>query len=74
VSRYLKLANWSKAHWTRLSEFAGVTSECRFTGSGHVAEPECASKRATTGNALTDRYARYIEIQAEIEDKRQTSF
>ena len=53
-------------------EFAGVTSECRFTGCRHVAEPDCAVKALLqTGKLSQDRYARYIEIQAEIEDKRK---
>lgn len=53
-------------------EFAGVTSECRFAGCRHVAEPDCAVKALLqTGELSQDRYARYIEIQAEIEDKRK---
>lgn len=53
-------------------EFAGVTSECRFTGCRHVAEPDCAVKALLqTGKLSQGRYARYIEIQAEIEDKRK---
>lgn len=53
-------------------EFAGVTSECRFAGCRHVAEPDCAVKALLqTGNLSQGRYARYIEIQAEIEDKRK---
>jgi len=53
-------------------EFAGVTSECRFAGCRHVAEPDCAVKALLqTGKLSQGRYARYIEIQAEIEDKRK---
>lgn len=53
-------------------EFAGVTSECRFAGCRHVAEPDCAVKALLQAGKLSQcRYARYIEIQAEIEDKRK---
>ena len=53
-------------------EFAGFTSECRFAGCRHVAEPDCAVKALLqTGKLSQGRYARYIEIQAEIEDKRK---
>ena len=53
-------------------EFAGVTSECRFTGCRHVSEPDCAVKALLpTGKLSQGRYARYIEIQTEIEEKRK---
>jgi len=53
-------------------EFAGVSSECRFTGCRHNSEPDCAVKALLTSGKLTQgRYARYLEIQKEIEEKHK---
>ena len=56
-------------------EFAGVTSECRFTGCRHVAEPDCAVKALLSQGKLSKgRYERYLEIQKEIEEKRKHKY
>lgn len=53
-------------------EFTGVTSECRFAGCRHIAEPDCAVKALLKNGKLSQgRYARYCEIQTEIDEKRK---
>ena len=53
-------------------EFAQATGECRFTGCRHNSEPDCAVKALLkSGKLAKGRYARYLEIQKEIEEKRK---
>ena len=53
-------------------EFAQAASECRFTGCRHNSEPDCAVKALlVSGKLAKGRYARYLEIQKEIEEKRK---
>ncbi len=56
-------------------EFDGVYTQCRFSGCRHNAEPECAVKALLeTGRLSQGRYARYLEIQKEIEEKRKHKY
>jgi len=56
-------------------EFNGVFTECRFSGCRHNAEPDCAVKALLAEGKLSKgRYARYLEIQKEIEDKRKHKY
>ncbi len=53
-------------------EFGGAYEHCRFAGCRHIAEPDCAVKALLPEGKLTQtRYARYIEIQAEIDEIRK---
>ena len=56
-------------------EFQGVYTQCRFSGCRHNAEPDCAVKALLSEGKLSQgRYARYLEIQKEIEDKRKHKY
>ena len=56
-------------------EFDGVYQECRFTGCRHASEPDCAVKALLQEGKLPQgRYARYLEIQKEIEEKRKHKY
>ena len=53
-------------------EFANVFENCRFAGCRHIKEPDCAVKALLSRGALSAaRYARYIEISQEIEQRRK---
>lgn len=53
-------------------EFALASAECRFTGCRHIAEPDCAVKALLQEGKLSQgRYARYLEIQSQIDEKRK---
>ena len=53
-------------------EFQGAYERCRFAGCRHIAEPDCAVKALLDEGKLTQsRYARYIEIQTEIDQIRK---
>ncbi len=56
-------------------EFALAPSECRFTGCRHIAEPDCAVKALLQEGKLSQgRYARYLEIQSQIDEKRKHKY
>jgi ribosome biogenesis GTPase len=53
-------------------EFAGAYRDCRFAGCRHIAEPDCAVKALlNTGKLTQARYARYVELSQEIEQRRK---
>lgn len=49
-------------------EFLAASGDCRFRGCRHASEPDCAVRAAAEGGAIdADRYARYLELLAELE-------
>lgn len=53
-------------------EFKDAANRCRFAGCRHGKEPDCAVKALLDTGALTQaRYARYIELSQEIEQRRK---
>lgn len=53
-------------------ELKGASEHCRFAGCRHIKEPDCAVKALLDSGSLTQaRYARYIEISQEIEQRRK---
>ncbi|MEA5049051.1 MAG: ribosome small subunit-dependent GTPase A [Eubacteriales bacterium] len=53
-------------------EFSEVFRNCRFTGCRHISEPDCAVKELLNDGRLTrTRYARYVELSQEIEQRRK---
>ncbi len=56
-------------------EFAGAAAACRFSGCRHNAEPDCAVKALLDEGKLPGgRYARYLAIQAELEEKHRRRY
>ena len=53
-------------------EFKDAANRCRFAGCRHGKEPDCAVKALLDAGALTQaRFARYIELSQEIEQRRK---
>lgn len=53
-------------------EFTGAYRDCRFAGCRHIAEPDCAVKALlNTGKLTQARYARYVELSQEVEQRRK---
>lgn len=53
-------------------EFQGVSDRCRFALCRHISEPDCAIKALLqTGGVTQARYARYIALSQEIEQRRK---
>jgi len=53
-------------------EFGDAPERCRFAGCRHRSEPDCAVKELLSSGGLSpERYARYIEILQEIEQRRK---
>lgn len=52
-------------------EFEDYEEDCRFNGCAHMAEPDCAVKKALEdGNISTERYGSYVRIYGELKDKK----
>jgi ribosome biogenesis GTPase len=52
-------------------EFGDAPQRCRFAGCRHLSEPDCAVKELLGRGLSKERYARYIEILEEIEQRRK---
>lgn len=56
-------------------EFGDAPQRCRFAGCAHVSEPDCAVKALLPSGKLTaGRYARYLEIHQEIEQRKRNKY
>ena len=56
-------------------EFRDAPVQCRFAACSHISEPGCAVKELLSQNQIsTGRYARYLEIHKEIEQRRRTQY
>ena len=52
-------------------EFGDAPTRCRFAGCTHIAEPDCAVKAlVASGKLSAGRYARYLTLHKEIEQRR----
>lgn len=52
-------------------EFATPADACRFRGCRHASEPDCAVRAAAEAGELdAGRYARYLQLLAELESRR----
>ena len=56
-------------------EFGDAYLRCRFSGCRHISEPDCAVKELLREGAISDtRYARYLEIQSELDLRRKHQY
>ena len=52
-------------------EFEEYEGDCRFNGCMHLAEPDCAVKKAVEeGKISAERYDSYGKIYAELKERR----
>ncbi|HHT02508.1 MAG TPA: ribosome small subunit-dependent GTPase A [Firmicutes bacterium] len=57
---------------TCFPEFIPYLGLCRFTGCRHNSEPDCAVKQAVAdGKLVAERYTRYLELLAELEEQEK---
>jgi len=56
-------------------EFGDAPHRCRFAGCAHRTEPDCAVKALINEGVLShNRYARYVELNEEIEQRRRAKY
>ncbi|MEG1523627.1 MAG: ribosome small subunit-dependent GTPase A [Clostridia bacterium] len=56
-------------------EFGIEPGHCRFAGCTHISEPDCAVKQLLQSGKLSGgRYARYIELENEIQQRRKHQY
>lgn len=61
-----------KKHYFDFNEYSG---DCRYRDCNHINEPDCAVKAAIEEGKLSkERYARYLEIYKELEEKRRKKY